>query len=444
MPDHEGEGNYMFPEGFLWGSATSASQIEGGTVKNEWYDIHRQGKMADGVDPAESANFWKFYEKDVALMKQMNHKTFRMSIEWARVEPEEGRFDEAAIAHYRKIIQAVRDAGILPVVDLHHHSNPLWLYGHGAWANQKAIGYLSRFAKKVVGSLGDLVTVWLTVNEPTIWAAGAYLVGELPPYKKSLRLFLKSMNHFAEAHVALYHTINEVHARKNWEKPTIGFANDVHGIDPYGRKNIPDRIGAKLIQKIFEERFLEKVLKREQTIDIMGINYYFCLLVKFPFKFRVRTDLPMSKEGWPIDPEGFHRVLKFTWEKYKIPIWVMENGIGEDDDELRPRYLLDHIYQMHRAISEGVDIRAYYYWATIDTLEYHKGFSIKYGLVGIDFDHKEKTRSLRESGRMYGEIAAANGITDEIVERYVPGWTPESFPEGYSRKYMRVGMGELF
>ena len=438
------EKDYIFPEGFRWGSATSAWQIEGGLIKNEYYQMHREGKIAGGADPAEAAGFWKFYERDIALMKQMNHKSFRMSVEWARVEPEEGRFDEEAIQHYRKIIHAVKDAGIMPVVDLLHHSSPLWLYKHGDWTNFKAVEYLRRFAEKVVSQTGDMVDVWLTVNEPTMWAAEAYLDGVLHPYKHSFRLFFKSMDVFAKAHVALYELINEIHARKNWQRPTVGFAHAVHGIDPFNPGNPLDKIAARQVHQILEERFINMIMKRGRTIDIMGINYYFCLRIKSPLSVRASTDLPLSKEGWPIDPHGFHRVLEFAWKKYRLPIWIMENGIGEDDDELRPRFLLDHLYHMHRAISAGADVRAYHHWATMDTLEYHKGYGIKYGLIKVDMETKEKTRTLRNSGKMYGEIAAANGITRGIVEKYVPDWTPDSFPDGYNRIYGHLGKEGLF
>jgi beta-glucosidase/6-phospho-beta-glucosidase/beta-galactosidase len=145
---------------------------------------------------------------------------------------------------------------------------------------------------------------------------------------------------------------------------------------------------------------------------------------------RFRTDLPVSGEGWPIDPHGFHRVLMDAWRRYRLPLWVTENGVGEDDDELRPRFILDHVHQMHRAIRDGADVRAYHHWSTMDTLEYRKGFDIRYGLVGVDFASPEKTRRLRRSGRMYGEIAAANGITEEVVRRYARDWTPDACPGG--------------
>lgn len=418
--------NYLFPRGFLWGSATSSYQIEGGVIQNEWHSVYKQGKMRDTADPAESANFWKYYEEDIVLMKQMNHRTFRMSVEWARIEPEEGCFDEDAIRHYRKIIVAIKEAGILPIVDLHHHSDPLWLIGQGGWLNRKTVLHLNRFARRVVSALGDLVNVWLTVNEPAVWAGGAYLLGLFPPYEKSLFKMLRCLNNFAQAHVALYETINELFSKNNWGKPVVGFAKDLHRFDPYNEKSRLDRLAVGFVYKIFADYFYDRINRKGRTIDILGMNYYFTELVKFPFRLMFHKDLPKTKEGWGIDPQGFYWTLKHYWEKFRMPIWVTENGVGEDDDELRPRFILDHVYQMHRAISEGVDVRAYYHWSTMDTLEFDKGFSIKYGLIKVDFESEEKTRTLRKSGKMYGEIAKANGITEEIVKRYVPDWQADS------------------
>jgi len=433
----------LFPEGFLWGSATSAWQIEGGSVSNEYGEMHREGRIAGGGDPAEAAGFWRFYERDVALMKRMHHRSFRMSVEWARVEPEEGCFDEEAIRHYRRIIQSIRSAGILPVVDLLHHSSPLWLYRQGGWTSRGAVRYLQRFAVRVVEGLGDLVGVWLTINEPTIWAATAYLGGVLPPYGKSFRLFLRALDVFAQGHVALYETVNEVHAARGWARPTVGFAHAAHGVDPSRPRNLLDELSAALVRRIMEDGFYRKILRRAKTIDIVGVNYYLCFLARFPLAIRVRTDLPATKEGWPIDPQGFYGVLCSLWRAHHLPIWVMENGVGEDDDELRPRFLLDHLFHMHRAIREGVDVRAYHHWATMDTLEYQKGYGIRYGLVKVGLENDDKPRHLRRSGEMYGEIARANGITAEIVAKYVPSWTPESFPLGYSRRYQSAPKGEL-
>jgi beta-glucosidase len=423
--------NYLFPEGFHWGSSTSAWQVEGGVVDNEYRLLHERGLIAGGGDPAQAAGFWTRYEDDIRLMQRMRHRSFRMSVEWARVEPEEGRFDEEAIRHYRRIVQAVAGAGIVPVVDLHHHSNPLWVCRDGGWMNPRVVTRLSRFASRVAEELGDLVGVWLTINEPTIWAAEAYFTGELPPHARSVAKYFRCLDRLAKAHVALYGTLNEVHARKGWARPTVGFAHAAHGIEAFDGRNPLDRVAAGWFRSAFEERFLGSILRGGPTVDLLGINYYFCLRIRFPLSVRFRTDLPASTEGWPIDPHGLHRVLTGAWERWRLPLWVMENGVAEDGDELRPRFILDHVYQVHRAIGDGADVRGYHYWATMDTLEYRKGYLMRYGLIGVDLESPGKARTLRRSGAMFGEIAAANGITDGIVRRHVPDWTPDSFPKGY-------------
>jgi beta-glucosidase len=236
--------SYLFPDGFLWGSSTSAWQVEGGIVDNEYRLLHRQGLIAGGGDPAEAAGFWTRYEDDIRLMQRMHHRSFRMSVEWARVEPEEGRFDDQAIRHYRSIVEALVKAGILPVVDLHHHSNPLWVCRDGGWLNPLIVRRLQRFAARMVEALGDLVGTWLTINEPTIWAAEAYFTGELPPHARNPAKFFRCLDMLAKAHVALYGTLNEVHARKGWTKPAVGFAHAAHGIDPFNPQSPLDRIAS--------------------------------------------------------------------------------------------------------------------------------------------------------------------------------------------------------
>lgn len=424
----------LFPEGFLWGSSTSAWQVEGGVVENEYRLLADRGLIADGGDPAQAAGFWTRYESDIGLLRQLRHRSFRMSVEWARVEPQEGRFDEEAIRHYRSIVAAVADAGILPVVDLHHHSNPLWVCRDGGWMNPRIVARLRRFAVRMADALGDLVGVWLTINEPTIWAAEAYFTGELPPHARSAAQFFRCLGLAAKAHVALYEALNEVHARNGWPKPLVGFAHAAHGIDAHDPRSPLDAIAARWFRSAFEDRFLAAILRRGRTIDLLGINYYFCLRIAFPLAVRFRTDLPVSREGWPIDPHGFHRVLTEAGNRYRLPLWVMENGVAADDDGLRRRFILDHVSQMHRAIRDGADVRAYHHWAAMDTLEYRKGYGMRYGLIGVDLASPRKTRAVRPSGRMYGEIAAANGITDDIVRRWAPDWTPESFPRGYGAR----------
>jgi len=414
---------YKFPEGFLWGSAISAFQTEGGLVKNEWCNIAARGKISDGSRPEDAVNFWDYYAKYISLIKEMNHSIFRMSVEWARIEPEEGHYDEGALRHYRNIISAVSAAGIKPVVDLHHHSNPLWLAKKGGWSNRSSVADFRRFTNKVINSLGDLTDMWLTINEPVVLAVTAYMLGLFPPQEKNIYRTFKCIDNLAEAHVAAYEEIHEIFAKNGWGRPQVGFAKHIRCFNPYNPKSVLDNFAVKMHEKIFNRDFFDKITRKVLTLDMVCINYYTSELVKFPLDRRASNNLPKNKLGWDIYPEGFYSVLRRYWDMFHLPVYVTENGVCDDNDELRPSFILDHVYQMHRAVESGVDVRAYCHWTTMDNFECIEGLSARFGLIYVDHTSKGQECSIKPSGRLFGEIAKANGITQEIVARFKPDWS---------------------
>ncbi len=413
---------YRFPDGFLWGSAISAFQAEGCPLKNEWCELANRGKIFDGRRPEGAVKFWDKYRTYIALMKEMNDNIFRMSVEWAHIEPEEGLYDESALQHYREIISAVSAAGIKPIVDLHHHSNPLWLAKKGGWCNRSCVADFRRFTNKVINSLGDLTDIWLTINEPVVLAVTSYMMGLFPPQKKNIFQTFKCIDNLAEAHVAAYEEIHNVFCKNNWPNPTVGFAKHVRCFNPFNPANPLDKLAVKMHEKIFNLDFFDKITRKTLTLDTVCINYYTSELVKFPLDREASSDLPKNKLGWDIYPEGFYHVLKRYWDMFHLPIYVTENGVCDDHDELRPSFILDHVYQMHRAVEAGVDVRAYCHWTTMDNFECMEGLSTRFGLIHVDFDSKELKCTIKPSGRMYGEIAGANGITPAIVNKYKPDW----------------------
>ncbi len=416
--------NLLFPKGFLWGSASSAFQVEGGCPHHDFYDWALKGRIKDGTSPIDAVRFWEYYKGDIALMKKMNHTAARIGIEWARIEPSQGAFDEKALDHYRSILKEMRKAGIRPMVTLHHFANPMWLVREGGWENPRTIDHYLRFVAKAVESLGDLVDIWNTINEPSVYAVAAYLFGEFPPGVKSFRRCLRVMDVMIEAHVRAYGAIHDIHGRKNWTPARVGIAKHLRTFDPLRENNPLDRLSARLMDKYFNNRYLEKISAKGRTLDVFGINYYSGDLVKFPMNMLTRPELPKNKLGWDIYPEGLYRVVKRYWDMYRLPIYITENGTCEDGDDIRPRYILDHLYQLHRAIGEGVGVAGYYHWSTLDNFELVDGLMSRFGLVHVDHDHPKRVRTIKPSGRMYGEIARAGGITESIVRKYVPDWRP--------------------
>lgn len=414
----------IFPEGFLWGSAISAFQAEGGVIKNDWSEVAGPSKVKDGSSAAEAVHFWKYYNEYIDMMRAMNHRIFRMSIEWARIEPEEGVYDEEAIKHYRKIISGVSSAGIKPVIDLHHHSNPIWLCRKGSWLNGGIVDDFRRHTKKVIESFGDLTDTWLTINEPVVYAAAAYMLGLFPPQSHSVLKMFKCTGNMAKAHIAAYETIHETFSNNNWGVPRVGFAHHLRPVRPHNPKSPADILSAWLRDYIINLDFLNRINKHSRTIDIFCFNYYSSDRVRFFNNVIPDERFKKSKLGWDIDPEGFYEVLKRYWNEYHLPILITENGICDENDELRPGFILDHVYQMHRAVRDGVDVQGYCHWSTMDNFEYTDGLDARFGLIHVDHSRPEKTRTIKQSGNLFGEISAANGITAGIVDRFNPGWRP--------------------
>lgn len=413
---------FLFPEGFLWGSASSAFQVEGGCTCHDFYDWACKGRVKDGTNPVDAVHFWKYYKKDIALMKRMNHNAARIGLEWARIEPEEGRFDDEVVRHYRSILLEMGKAGIKPMVTLHHFANPMWFAAIGGWARRRNVAYFRRFAEKAVRLLGDLVEVWITINEPAVYATMAYLFGEFPPGMKNPFLAFRVMGNMARAHTMLYDIIHDIYRQKRWGEAKVGVAKHLRTFDPARENSVLDRFAAWLPDRYFNNHFLRAISRRKRTMDIFGINYYSGDLVRFPMKMLSRASLPKNKLGWDIYPEGFYRVLKRYYDKYRLPIYVTENGTCDENDELRPGFILDHLYQIHRAVKEGVNVAGYYHWSTTDNFELVDGIMSRFGLVHVDHGDPRRRRTLKKSGELYAKIAGANGITEPVVKAYVPDW----------------------
>jgi len=238
-----------FPEGFLWGSASSAFQVEGECLTHDFYDWALKGRIKDGTTPKDAVYFWKNYKRDIALMKKMNHSAARIGIEWARIEPEDGIFDEKAIFVYRDILNTMRKAKIAPMVTIHHFSNPMWLVKKGGWKNPDVINSFARFVKKIVPALGDLVDIWITVNEPNIYASQAYFLGSFPPGEKNFFAMLKVQKNMALAHVKAYHIIHSIHRERGFNSAKVGVAHHLRTFDPARPSNPLDRFSTYLYKK---------------------------------------------------------------------------------------------------------------------------------------------------------------------------------------------------
>jgi len=404
-----------FPEGFLWGSATAAYQVEGGNVNTDWWKWEQTpGKISDGSVSGLACDHYHRYEADLDLAAGMGNNAHRLSVEWARLEPKEGEWSSGEFAHYRKVLEAVRARGMKVMLTVWHFSLPAWFAEKGGWERSDAVALFERYARKVAEELGDLVDLWNTMNEPNVYVSQGYLSGGWPPQKKNAILSQVIALRLAKAHRRAYRAIKKVRPGAQ-----VGLAQNVLSIEAYDSHSLMDWLGTRVIDWWWNHLFY---FFTKGTHDFLGINYYFHYRLKkfgWPpttFFAEVRKERrDTSDVGWELNPAGIFRVLK-DLESYGLPIYVTENGLPSSNDDRRKRYLVAVIKETWHAIQSGVDVRGYFFWSLIDNWEWEKGFAAKFGLVEIDFATQE--RIPRGSYSVYKAICEENGLPHEML-RYI-------------------------
>lgn len=417
-----------FPEGFLWGGATASHQVEGNNRNNDWWEWeHRGGKIADGTTSEAACDQYNKYEQDFDLAKELGHSAHRFSIEWSRIEPEEGVFSSAEISHYRKVLEALHERGIEPMVTLHHFTNPLWLSRQGGWENPKVVEYFTRYTKVLASELGDLVRLWNTINEPNVYAHLGYIDGEWPPGANSLRSASIVLTNMLRAHALAYHILHETAASRGC---SVGIAKHIRLFDPLRPRHPGDKGLSRLAAFIFNWWFLDaietgrlawpigigqKVQLLSSTQDFIGLNYYTREMTRLNLKkpqllfmeYMTRPNCYTNDLGWELYPEGLYRTLMIL-RRYGKPIYITENGIAAKDDTMRCAYIRDHLVEVHRAISAGADVRGYLHWSLLDNFEWAEGLDPRFGLIEVDYQTQKRTP--RPSAYIFKKIAESNTL----------------------------------
>lgn len=437
----------QFPNDFLWGTATAGHQVEGHNYKSDWWRFEQAGKILDGTKSGASADYWNRYDEDHDLMKQLGLQCFRLGVEWAKIEPEDGHFDLAAVKRYRQILQSLRDHGIKICLTIYHWVIPQWFADQGGWESPTAVDRFARYAEFVVKELGEFPDLWVTLNEPMVPALAGYLAGLFPPEKKSMPAYFRVTNRLLHAHDRTYALIHK-HAPKapDGRSAKAGVATAYQQIEAWGSPGLV-WFYEMLIARVFTFGSFgawdsamktgtipfpfggETLPNLRGSLDFCGVNYYMRQSIKFDpsrtdqalVDFEAIPDgIDQTQMGWQVYPPGFHKVLMRVWNTFRKPIYITENGIADDTDSVRPTYTLEHLAQVHRAIADGADVRGYLHWSFVDNFEWKEGFSKQFGLVACDHKDPELKRVPRPSAHMYSEIIRENAITPEIVEKYAP------------------------
>ena len=374
-----------FPNGFYWGTATSAYQVEGG-IRNDWSEAGKK------YDAGRACDHYNRFEEDFDLAKAMNNNAYRFSIEWARIEPEEGRFNQKEIEHYRRVILSLKERNLEPLVTLYHWTLPVWFIKKGHWLNLEAPEYFERFVERIVGEYKDLVKFWITINEPNVYVSHSFLKGDWPPFKKNWFTARKVLKQLSRAHKRAYQTIHRISSFAE-----VGVA----------KNNVYYKGILKLIvNNSWNHKFLKTI---KESLDFIGLNYYFSHSLKsIIFSNQLsKNHSDVSDMGWEIYPKGIYYVLK-DLKTYNKPIYITENGLADAKDEKRANFIINHLKWVHQAIKEGVDVRGYFHWSLLDNFEWDKGFEPRFGLIEVDY--KTQKRIPRPSSKVYAKICKENTI----------------------------------
>ena len=389
-----------FPADFIWGTAISAYQTEGNNTNTDWWEWENSKKRGQKYPLEKSGvacDFYNRFEEDFDLCKKMGNNAIRLSVEWSRIEPIEGKFDYKELAHYKKMLSAAKDRGLKTFVTLHHFTNPLWFYKKGGWIMLRAPKYFARYAKVCAKELGPYVDTFATINEPQVYALMGYTIGRWPPNKISPIYSLLCQFNMIKAHKLAYKEIKSV------GKFSVGLVKNIVWYEVLDDKSsFIDGLVAKLLFYLNTDFFIKPISKH---LDFLGINYYFTNQIK---NFRLVHPTGMvSNLNWWINPEGLENVLGFI-KKYKVPIYITENGLADSEDKLRESFIKTMLIAIYKSMHDGTDVRGYFHWSLMDNFEWHEGYWPKFGLVGID--RKTLERKPRKSFNYYAKICNNNSI----------------------------------
>jgi beta-glucosidase len=441
-------GNIIFPKNFLWGAATASYQIEGawnedGKGKSIW-DVfsHKKGKISDNSTGDVACDHYHRYKEDIALMRQLNLQSYRLSLSWPRILPNgKGKINQKGIDFYKRLIETLINNNIIPFVTLYHWDMPDALEKKGGLLNRKFADWFADYTEVIVNELKDFVKYWTTFNEPVIIYRLGYLQGTHAPCKTEPDKSFRVIHNLLLSHGKALERIRAIN--KNLK---AGIVNALWMYEPATNDDIEASNAAMELTRLFMDPvfkgkyppYYEKMILKNcrdfknedlelisQPIDFVGVNHYFRQIVKKSdiknnrFEI-VKPNYPgvkFTSFNWEIYPKGMYDILKWIKDEYNNPpVFITENGAAFDDkvvnervnDDYRISYLSDYLTQINKAIKEGMDIRGYFLWSLMDNFEWSSGYSKRFGIIYIDYSSQK--RIIKDSGYWYSKVIMNGGF----------------------------------
>lgn len=452
-----------FPKNFMWGTATSGHQVDG-NCNCQWTNFENKKNWLDKECIEKSGlacDHWNLYKEDIKLIKDLGVNAYRFSIEWSKIEPFEGQFDQEAIQHYHDLINTLIENNIKPVITLHHFTHPQWFENKNAFEKEENIYYFVRYCKKMFNEFSNKVTMWCTINEPGVYAFQGYVKCDFPPQKPNLKLAGIVSKNLILAHIQVYRTLKKL---PNGQKSQIGITHSITIFDPANTDNKFEKAICDSINHVFYDAFLQffvtgkfsfkapkllglmlagnpfmmlikptlslvplktefystvefdysqiygKKYNSKDVLDFFGIQPYSHILLDWK-NFKAATQPTVRDGDIPTDmpyciyPEIIERSINAA-SFIGVPMYITENGIADAKDDKRELYIRRHLYALLKTINTGYDVRGYFYWSAFDNFEWNLGYKMKFGLYEVDF--KTQERKLRKSGEYYKKIISGH------------------------------------
>lgn len=413
---------------FYWGASTASHQVEGGT-ENQWsvWELSMATELARtahkrygwqpnweeikpyATDPANyvsgtGVDHYHRYKEDFDILEKLGLNAYRFGIQWARVEPEPGVWNQEALNHYKTYIKELRLRGIEPFLNIWHWTVPIWFAEKGGFAKRSNIKYFEAYVKKISEELTEEIDYIITLNEPNVYMGMSYSDGEWPPQEKNILKAIWVYMNLARAYKKAWKILKS----KN-PKLKIGVAQQLANIQAYRPGNLFDEFVVKIMRRYWNWWFLNKINKYQ---DFVGINYYFSDYYR-GFK-RVPIEHPLSDNGKYMFPEGLLELMQRANAHYPDkPLIITENGVADAKDQYRQWWLEETMIAIDTAISQGIPVKGYLHWSLLDNFEWADGWWPKFGLVEVDREHGMK-RTIRPSALWWSKEIAKRREQEEI------------------------------
>lgn len=404
---------------FFWGASTAAHQVEGGTVNQwsvwelasatrlakdahnhlsglpNWQTIKKQAENPANYVSGKGVDHFHRYKTDFAIAQKLNFNAFRFTVEWSRLEPEEGKWDIAAFKHYKEYISTLKEHDLEPFLNIWHWTMPTWFTDKGGFAKRKNLIYFDRLVKKISEELLDNVSYVITVNEANSYATFSYMQPKWPPEEHNIFKGAYVYFNLSSAHRRAYKIIKQINPAIH-----VGLAHQATLNLPFSEKNYLDKFAAWVSNYVWHIWFFNRAKKYQ---DFIGFNYYFTNYIK---TFRARNPVkPINDLGWYMEPYAIRTLMTSLYKKYKKPLIITENGVADGGDIHRKWWIEESLRAIDDAKADGVDVRGYLHWSLLDNFEWADGWWPKFGLVAVDRENNMK-RTVRPSAIWFAKELA--------------------------------------